>query len=190
MAPPSTPPSLDALLPRVARARGARERRRLARALLEALGEGGAGGPPPAALHRLLAEPGLHGLRDALGRSVRAAAVRRLLALGLPHALEVSPEDLAHARAEARGRGRRPALALAGGALLLALFLLLSGGPAAAVLASGLAGVALVLGALAWAGPGRYLPAPAAKATAEARGALPGSLPHPPRDEGDVRPVD
>ena len=78
---------------------------------------------------------------------------------------EVAPEDLAHARAEARARGRRPALALALAALAGALWAARcfgpAGDPAAAVLASGLAGVALLLAGLAWAGPGRYLPAPA-----------------------------
>jgi hypothetical protein len=45
-------------------------------------------------------------LEDQRGGSTRAAAVRALLALGYPYALEVSPEDLGHLRAE--DQRRRP----------------------------------------------------------------------------------
>jgi hypothetical protein len=51
-------------------------------------------------LLQLLASGELATFRAADGTSARAAAVERLLALGYPYALEVSPEDLAHWRAE------------------------------------------------------------------------------------------
>jgi hypothetical protein len=52
------------------------------------------------ALLKVLASADLTTLRASDGTSARAAAVERLLALGYPYALEVSPEDLAHWRAE------------------------------------------------------------------------------------------
>jgi len=51
-------------------------------------------------LLKLLASEDLTNLRASDGTSARAVAVERLLALGYPYALEVSPEDLAHWRAE------------------------------------------------------------------------------------------
>ena len=62
------------------------------------------------ALLKVLASEDLAILRAADGTSARAVAVERLLALGYPYALEVSPEDLAHWRTErpsepADGRG-------------------------------------------------------------------------------------
>lgn len=51
-------------------------------------------------LQALLASGALERLRTADGTSARAAAVERLLGLGYPYALEVSPEDLAHWRQE------------------------------------------------------------------------------------------
>lgn len=51
-------------------------------------------------LQALLASGALESLRTADGTSARAAAVERLLGLGYPYALEVSPEDLAHWRQE------------------------------------------------------------------------------------------
>ncbi|HUM12338.1 MAG TPA: hypothetical protein VLT82_15430 [Myxococcaceae bacterium] len=51
-------------------------------------------------LLQLLASGELATFRGSDGSSARAAAVERLLALGYPYALEVSPEDLAHWRAE------------------------------------------------------------------------------------------
>ena len=61
-------------------------------------------------LQELLASGELTTLRASDGTSARAVAVERLLALGYPYALEVSPEDLAHWRTErpseaADGRG-------------------------------------------------------------------------------------
>jgi hypothetical protein len=61
-------------------------------------------------LLKLLASGDLAPLRASDGTSARAVAVERLLALGYPYALEVSPEDLAHWREErpsgaADGRG-------------------------------------------------------------------------------------
>ena len=47
-------------------------------------------------LQQLLASGALETLRASNGTSARAVAVERLLALGYPYALEVSPEDLAH----------------------------------------------------------------------------------------------
>ncbi|RJS16149.1 hypothetical protein DRW03_31400 [Corallococcus sp. H22C18031201] len=66
-------------------------------------------------LHGLLEGGGLAGLADEKGRTCRAAAVEGLLSLGFPYALEVSPEDLAHLRAQGGGRNR---LGLAGLLLL------------------------------------------------------------------------
>jgi hypothetical protein len=51
-------------------------------------------------LQSLLSSGALATLRASDGTSARAIAVERLLALGYPYALEVSPEDLAHWRAE------------------------------------------------------------------------------------------
>jgi hypothetical protein len=51
-------------------------------------------------LQTLLSSGELATLRASDGTSARAVAVERLLALGYPYALEVSPEDLAHWRAE------------------------------------------------------------------------------------------
>ncbi|HZX41885.1 MAG TPA: hypothetical protein VFE93_08615 [Myxococcaceae bacterium] len=51
-------------------------------------------------LLQLLASGELATFRASDGTSARAVAVERLLALGYPYALEVSPEDLAHWRAE------------------------------------------------------------------------------------------
>lgn len=51
-------------------------------------------------LEALLSSGELASLRGRDGRSVRAVAVDRLLQLGYPFALEVTPEDLAHWRAE------------------------------------------------------------------------------------------
>ncbi|HTS81813.1 MAG TPA: hypothetical protein VMH40_14525 [Myxococcaceae bacterium] len=51
-------------------------------------------------LHQFLASGELDLLRASDGTSARAVAVDRLLGLGYPYALEVSPEDLAHWRAE------------------------------------------------------------------------------------------
>jgi len=52
------------------------------------------------ALLKVLASEDLTALHASDGTSARAVAVERLLALGYPYALEVSPEDLAHWRAE------------------------------------------------------------------------------------------
>ena len=52
------------------------------------------------ALLKVLASEDLASLHAPDGTSARAVAVERLLALGYPYALEVSPEDLAHWRAE------------------------------------------------------------------------------------------
>jgi uncharacterized membrane protein YbaN (DUF454 family) len=54
-------------------------------------------------LQQLLGSGELATLRASDGTSARAVAVERLLGLGYPYALEVSPEDLAHWRAERPG---------------------------------------------------------------------------------------
>jgi hypothetical protein len=46
------------------------------------------------AVHQLLADPRLEGLRDRHGRSMRALAVAALVRMGYPFALRVAPEDL------------------------------------------------------------------------------------------------
>jgi len=51
-------------------------------------------------LQQLLSSGALTTLAGSDGRTARAVAVERLLALGYPYALEVAPEDLAHWRAE------------------------------------------------------------------------------------------
>ena len=93
-----------------ARAPGADERIR--RSFVDRLAGLDLGSPRATAdcLHGLLASGELATLRASDGTSARAVAVERLLALGYPYALEVSPEDLAHWRAErpsesADGRG-------------------------------------------------------------------------------------
>ena len=119
IAPPSTPvedvASIAAQAPlehalAEARAPGADERVR--RAFADRLSRLDLGSPRATAdyLQTLLASGDLATLRASDGTSARAVAVERLLALGYPYALEVSPEDLAHWRSErpseaADGRG-------------------------------------------------------------------------------------
>ena len=93
-----------------ARAPGADERVR--RTFVDRLARLDLGSPRSTAdcLQALLASGELATLRASDGTSARAIAVERLLALGYPYALEVSPEDLAHWRADrpseaADGRG-------------------------------------------------------------------------------------
>ena len=83
-----------------ARAPGADERVR--RGFVDRLARLDLGSPRATAdrLQALLASGELATLRASDGTSARAIAVERLLALGYPYALEVSPEDLAHWRAE------------------------------------------------------------------------------------------
>ena len=83
-----------------ARAPGADERAR--RGFVDRLARLDLGSPRATAdrLQALLASGELVRLRASDGTSARAVAVERLLALGYPYALEVSPEDLAHWRAE------------------------------------------------------------------------------------------
>ena len=83
-----------------ARAPGADERVR--RTFVDRLALLDLGSPRSTAdcLQSLLASGDLVTLRATDGTSARAVAVERLLALGYPYALEVSPEDLAHWRAE------------------------------------------------------------------------------------------
>jgi len=72
------------------------------RALVDGLARLDLGSPRATAdrLLQLLASGELATFRASDGTSARAVAVERLLALGYPYALEVSPEDLAHWRAE------------------------------------------------------------------------------------------
>ncbi|MGZ3479630.1 MAG: hypothetical protein ACXU81_04720 [Myxococcaceae bacterium] len=72
------------------------------RGLVERLATLDLGSPRATAdrLQQLLASEELGSLRTADGTSARAVAVERLLGLGYPYALEVSPEDLAHWRQE------------------------------------------------------------------------------------------
>jgi hypothetical protein len=83
-----------------AQAPGADERVR--RAFVDALPRLDLGNPRATAdrLQSLLSSGALATLRASDGTSARAIAVERLLALGYPYALEVSPEDLAHWRTE------------------------------------------------------------------------------------------
>jgi hypothetical protein len=83
-----------------ARAPGADERVR--RTFVDRLARLDLGSPRSTAdcLQALLASGDLATLRASDGTSARAVAVERLLGLGYPYALEVSPEDLAHWRAE------------------------------------------------------------------------------------------
>lgn len=83
-----------------ARVPGADERVR--RSFVDRLSRLDLGSPRATAdcLQNLLASGDLATLRAFDGTSARAVAVERLLALGYPYALEVSPEDLAHWRGE------------------------------------------------------------------------------------------
>ena len=104
----ATASELDALLPQdpldralaSARAPGADGVAR--RAVLDRLATLDLGDPRATAdrLQQLLASEELGSLRGTDGTSARAVAVERLLGLGYPYALEVSPEDLAHWRQE------------------------------------------------------------------------------------------
>jgi len=104
----ATASELDALLPQdpldralaSARAPGADGVAR--RAVLDRLATLDLGDPRATAdrLQQLLASEALGSLRGTDGTSARAVAVERLLGLGYPYALEVSPEDLAHWRQE------------------------------------------------------------------------------------------
>ncbi|HSP20628.1 MAG TPA: hypothetical protein VLQ79_14030 [Myxococcaceae bacterium] len=72
------------------------------RALVDRLATLDLGSPRATAdrLQQLLASEGFGSLRTSDGTSARSVAVERLLGLGYPYALEVSPEDLAHWRQE------------------------------------------------------------------------------------------
>ena len=135
-------------------------RQRLVHELIEALVAMRAPGDEAAEARALLAHlesRQLRGLKDDAGRDAHREAVETLLSLGFPHALHVSPEDLAQYRAAgelgaevlSRTRYRNRASALAGlsqaGALYLAY---LFGAPEAArfvAAAAALAGVGALL---------------------------------------------
>jgi len=91
----ATPDALDLALAS-ARAPGADAGAR--RAFVDQLSRLDLGSPRATAdrLHALLSSGELATLTGPHGTSARAVAVERLLALGYPYALEVSPEDLAH----------------------------------------------------------------------------------------------
>jgi hypothetical protein len=77
-----------------------------------------------AVLHRLLHEGQLDGLEDERGLPTRIVAIRALLALDYPHALEVAPEQLEALRRWERGSQPVPwgsLMAILGGAALLQL---------------------------------------------------------------------
>lgn len=61
---------------------------------LAKMASGGGGRPAAEVFHRLLEGGKLEGLVDEKGEACVEAAVRGLLALGFPYALEVRPEDL------------------------------------------------------------------------------------------------
>ena len=84
----------------LARAPGADERVR--RTFVDGLAHLDLGSPRATAdqLQALLSSGELATMRASDGSSARAVAVERLLSLGYPYALEVSPEDLAHWRDE------------------------------------------------------------------------------------------
>jgi hypothetical protein len=65
-------------------------------------------------LHRLLEEGLLDELEDGSGQSASVAATRALLALGYPHALEVSPEQLAALKHWEGRTGSAPAWSILG----------------------------------------------------------------------------
>ena len=97
------------------------------RVLLERLAQLDLGAPRATAdrLEQLLAGGALAPIRGPDGTSARAVAVDRLLALGYPYALEVSPEDLSHWRAERpseAGDGRGLAVLVVSGAVCLSLW--------------------------------------------------------------------
>jgi len=92
----------DPLAPALAEARAPGADARVRRTFLDRLAHLDLGSPRATAdcLLKLLASEDLASVRASDGTSARAVAVERLLALGYPYALEVSPEDLAHWRAE------------------------------------------------------------------------------------------
>ena len=92
----------DPLAPALAEARAPGADARVRRTFLDRLAHLDLGSPRATAdcLLKLLASEDLASVRGSDGTSARAVAVERLLALGYPYALEVSPEDLAHWRAE------------------------------------------------------------------------------------------
>lgn len=71
-------------------------------------------------LLRQLESGALVGLVDGKGRSCRAVAVEALISMGFPYALEVSPDDLEHLRAEKGATALRPPVAAALGLVFLA----------------------------------------------------------------------
>jgi hypothetical protein len=78
----------------------------------EELAERAGGRPAADFLVQQLEAGGLSGLEAPGGRTCRASAALALLGLGYPFALEVSPDDLQHLRAEESRRGRYHPLAL------------------------------------------------------------------------------
>lgn len=62
----------------------------------------------------------LAGLVDPKGRGCRATAVEALISMGFPYALEVSPDDLEHLRAEKGATALRPPVAAGLGLVFLA----------------------------------------------------------------------
>ena len=94
-------PSLPELLEGV---RGPGRVRENVDAFLQALGQPPSGDETPRAradlLLSLMEDAAVRDYTGSDGRTVRAAAVEGLLALGYPYALEVPPEALAQARAE------------------------------------------------------------------------------------------
>jgi hypothetical protein len=78
----------------------------------EELAERGGGRPAADFLVQQLEAGGLSSLEAPSGQTCRASAAQALVGLGYPFALEVSPEDLQHLRAEESRRGRYHPLAL------------------------------------------------------------------------------
>lgn len=94
--PPETPLPVLLLVDQAHGAEGA-ERAELARRInrwLEQMAREGGSRHVADWFHHLLESGRLEGLADAEGRSCHEAAVRGLLAMGFPYALEVRPEDL------------------------------------------------------------------------------------------------
>jgi len=98
------------------------------RVLVERLAQLDLGDPRATAdrLEQLLSSGALAPIRGPDGRSARAVAVDRLLSLGYPYALEVTPEDLTHWRAErpsgAASDGRGLAVLVMSAAVCLSLW--------------------------------------------------------------------
>ncbi|WP_224241942.1 hypothetical protein [Hyalangium gracile] len=143
--PPGTPLPVLLLVEQAQSAEGAERQelsRRINRWLDQMVREGGSRHVADW-FHRLIESGRLEGLADAAGHNCHETAVRGLLAMGFPYALEVRPEDLERIKPQEgerqhgkRGRHLEEAAAgvLVGGATVEVLLNVLRGNPGAGLL--------------------------------------------------------